>query len=677
MTTFGFRGEALSSLCALSDMQITTRHRLVNCGTRLELDHRGTIQKRSICARQVGTTITLTKLFSTLPVRKKEFQKNIKKEFARMCQVLQGYCLVATGVRITCTNQNSKGVKSTIMSTNGSAEIIDNIVSVFGPKQRTELLELKSVTGSEVETDNCPDSCSVDQFKIQGWISSCSHGSGRSSRDRQFFFVNSRPCEPKQITKMVNEMYHRYNVNQSPFVFLNILIERREVDVNLTPDKRQVLVNNERILLAALQKSLQNAFGDVPSTFKLQNTTLFDSFKLDKTIDEKENDSIVDEDEEIVKLKPNAHKFSNMLSQWRATGRTDEPCKTPPPKRKLPANEIEVRTVKMKKIQEYLTQDPSHSTSEEFRYDSESDTDESKSIPDTNNAIEFLTPPTSLPPDQNLHTSSIITSPAVKNIIDEDSIIVCKNKTPVSNRKLKTIKVSAIEDTDLSIILNDSVEHVKSNISIVLDEPAENIEDDLILCGFQSQATSESSVCISTSIEEIAALMEKEAKISKSKAEKSILERLKFKAVIDPTKNKIAEQELEMEISKEHFCKMEIIGQFNLGFIIVRLDDDLFIVDQHASDEKYNFETLQRTTVLQNQPLVRPQPLELTAVNEMILIDNREIFEMNGFKFEIDETAPTTKKCNLIAKPFSKNWEFGKEDIDELLFMLHVREIIF
>lgn len=49
---------------------------------------------------------------------------------------------------------------------------------------------------------------------------------------------------------------------------------------------------------------------------------------------------------------------------------------------------------------------------------------------------------------------------------------------------------------------------------------------------------------------------------------------------------------------------MEIIGQFNLGFIIAKLDSDLFIIDQHATDEKYNFETLQQTTVISNQKLV-------------------------------------------------------------------------
>ena len=57
--------------------------------------------------------------------------------------------------------------------------------------------------------------------------------------------------------------------------------------------------------------------------------------------------------------------------------------------------------------------------------------------------------------------------------------------------------------------------------------------------------------------------------------------------------------------------------QFNLGFIIARLGPDLFIVDQHASDEKYNFERLQRGTQLNRQPLLAPQGLELSPTEEL------------------------------------------------------------
>ena len=78
---------------------------------------------------QVGTTVTLHRLFHTLPVRHKEFTRNLKKvshfkchmhdaklyhahcthqEYARMVQMLQGYCLISTGVRISCWNQAGK-----------------------------------------------------------------------------------------------------------------------------------------------------------------------------------------------------------------------------------------------------------------------------------------------------------------------------------------------------------------------------------------------------------------------------------------------------------------------------------------------------------------------------------------------------------------------------------------
>ena len=50
---------------------------------------------------------------------------------------------------------------------------------------------------------------------------------------------------------------------------------------------------------------------------------------------------------------------------------------------------------------------------------------------------------------------------------------------------------------------------------------------------------------------------------------------------------------------------MEIIGQFNRGFIITKLGSDLFILDQHASDEKYNFEQLQATTKINQQKLLK------------------------------------------------------------------------
>ena len=80
-----------------------------------------------------------------------------------------------------------------------------------------------------------------------------------------------------------------------------------------------------------------------------------------------------------------------------------------------------------------------------------------------------------------------------------------------------------------------------------------------------------------------------------------------------------ADSELERVFQKSDFARMCVIGQFNLGFIIARLGGELFIIDQHAADEKYNFERLQQVTRLNRQPMLQPQRLELTPAEAVTL----------------------------------------------------------
>lgn len=80
-----------------------------------------------------------------------------------------------------------------------------------------------------------------------------------------------------------------------------------------------------------------------------------------------------------------------------------------------------------------------------------------------------------------------------------------------------------------------------------------------------------------------------------------------------------AASELEKVFRKSDFGRMTVVGQFNLGFIIAQLDDELFIIDQHAADEKYNFERLQAITRLNRQPMLQPQLLEVTPAEAVTL----------------------------------------------------------
>ncbi|XP_055629614.1 mismatch repair endonuclease PMS2 [Toxorhynchites rutilus septentrionalis] len=701
--TFGFRGEALSSLCALSDMVVVTRHESAPHGTKLDLNNRGVISKRSPCARAIGTTISLSNLFSTLPVRKKEFQKNVKREFTKMCQILQAYCLVSIGVRIVCTNQNKKGAKTVVMNTQGKGSVLDNIITVFGSKQAAELIELKPAISSsgkimDLNESDFDDSLSLTQeevdnlnlsrYTIDGYVSSCDHGSGRSTKDRQFFFVNSRPCEPKQIIKLVNETYHKYNANQSPFVFLNLKMDRGDVDVNLTPDKRQILLNNEKILLLALKKSLLKTYGNIPSTFKRQNlnvsgtTRLLNiSFESDREV--KDDDTLSDLD--VSKQS----RLSDVLNQWKATRASEDgQSVSGTGKRKREKSET------LPTMHDFIRVTPRTNVDNGNQSGSDSENEhkmqkmpkmihssieaEEESLQD-GRKIEIMEP-------KGTSDNLVLGVPLVSE--EKIHLTICRNKSPSEGSLLRFEKIQpdlqkadsvngcspekrpiTIEDAK-SMVSQDgeTQELIRTNRM----EPVEvtEIEDIPNETDISFRSTSRKNIHID--IVSLKDIIKQEQTLIQQKTEnrKTQLNRLKFKSKINPTNNRAAEDELQTEISKEKFSQMEIIGQFNLGFIIVRLEQDLFIIDQHATDEKYNFEDLQKNTVLQSQKLVVPQPLELTAVNEMILMDNLEVFEMNGFKFEIDGGALPTQKVKLLSKPFSKNWEFGKEDIDELVFML-------
>ncbi|KAI5307624.1 hypothetical protein KEM55_007808, partial [Ascosphaera atra] len=148
-------------------------------------------------------------------------------------------------------------------------------------------------------------------------------------------------------------------------------------------------------------------------------------------------------------------------------------------------------------------------------------------------------------------------------------------------------------------------------------------------------------------------------------------------------KERDAEAKLSLTVRKDDFANMFIVGQFNLGFILAvrpgrrdgtgqRSADELFIIDQHASDEKYNFERLQAETDVQNQPLVRPRTLDLTAVEEETIIDNLPMLEKNGFVVQIDTSGdePIGSRCKLISLPLSREVVFDTRDLEELVVLL-------
>ncbi|XP_030340198.1 mismatch repair endonuclease PMS2 [Strigops habroptila] len=704
--TFGFRGEALSSLCALSDVTIFTCHKSAKVGTRLVFDHNGKITQKTPFPRPQGTTVNIQQLFYTLPVRHKEFQRNIKKEYAKMVQLLQAYCIVSKGVRINCTNQVGQGKKSSVVSTTGSPSLKENIGAVFGQKQLQSLIPFVQLPPNEAVCEeygvNATD-MPQNLYSITGFISSCDHGVGRSATDRQFFFINQRPCDPAKVVKLVNEVYHVYNKHQYPFVVLNICVDSECVDINVTPDKRQILLQEEKLLLAILKTSLLKMFGSDVNKLNVNQKLLDVAGNLKKTLPEEtekpqaemlpdsETENPSGEGKRIMTLSRLRESFSlsqTSQSNFRSPKNVKQQHSSP---RQM---SLDTTLSAMKTQKAVLTREPKSC----HKMDSKMSTPSRYLRKLEDNADSGFC--------STSESDAGCSTPEAGTCVGNESIInLCEEEFRSSEEKLqnecfRTVGCSEksldcdVQDLGAEHKLNQGIDWTDQNKLSQESGSSSPRKKRFKSRSFRSEVDNfkagkcpevknttnyKSTVDVLVEVKKktvplefsMKVLVEKVKKVTEQQQKSTETQNYRrFKAKISPGENKVAEDELRKEISKEMFAKMEIIGQFNLGFIIAKLNSDLFIIDQHATDEKYNFEMLQQHTVLQGQKLIVPQNLNLTAVNENILIENLEIFRKNGFDFVINENAPVTQRVKLISLPTSKNWTFGPQDIDELIFML-------
>ena len=142
LDTFGFRGEALSSLCALSNVHITTaREDEAPKGRRLDFEVSGKLKGTSVVAAQRGTTVFVETIFRNIPVRRQELDRNIKREYGKVLALLQAYACISTNVRLSVSNTMGKK-KMSVFSTKGNKTTRDNIANVYSAKALATLMPL-------------------------------------------------------------------------------------------------------------------------------------------------------------------------------------------------------------------------------------------------------------------------------------------------------------------------------------------------------------------------------------------------------------------------------------------------------------------------------------------------------------------------------------------------------
>ncbi|KAL8728813.1 MAG: hypothetical protein Q9181_005207 [Wetmoreana brouardii] len=837
LQTFGFRGEALSSLCALSNFHVVTaRADEAPKGTRLDFETSGKLKATSVVASQKGTTVAVEALFANLPVRRRELEKSIKREYGKVLGLLQAYACISTSVKLSVSNVMAKGKKVVVFATKSNTTTRENIANVFGAKTLPALVSMDLEPRLMLLRNT--------QVRVLGHVSRPVFGEGRQTPDRQMFFVNARPCTLPQFAKVFNEVYKSYNLSQSPFVFANIVIDTNAYDVNVSPDKRTILLHDQTALLESLRASLVELFErqdqTVPQTQPQRPQSKLPAFKQltvqrqdsnhrdsgteitdDRPADDPQklehqgkNDDLSDISDKLPKRTTSLiEKFAGRdvrersLSNGGAAKRTSAPSEKN--QKLIPrleysnhhssGDEDDIAVAAAIDAADESQKDPldpvtdfnkriaeQHNTRNRFgaqppevspgieRTEDEQDVPSVKSTPGkpasgiVQNAFDRMRPRRVSPqiatitigdkttttvlgsspsrPGPGSQTSSSspklgepaeetvdrrfgsslqafaapasqvrqtrpssnissirLEAPTAAHLASQSSITYevpteDESGSEVSNGEYGGARkemisgeeagneVSSAEGSDGGY-LDDEDRKAKQEAKVAKlirqaeEKLAAPIQDNLTRAGKilqGSRGLKDSTTQLVQTLHTSVSRIEDQLRSFEQDLQKS-LEKSKGSSQPNHIDEEAAEQKLSLTISKSDFSRMNIIGQFNLGFILAirpststDQDDELFIVDQHASDEKYNFERLQASTTLQSQNLVRPKILNLTAIEEEIVVENNAVLTANGFVVEVDQSGdvPVGRRCKLLSLPMSREVTFDLTDLEELIALL-------
>ncbi len=244
--TFGFRGEALASICAVSKTEMLTRLENEEIGTRCVV-HAGEIVELDDVGCPKGTTIIVRDLFYNVPARMKFLKKDITESGA-VYGIIERVAMSHPEIAVKFIKDGKIALQ-----TSGNGDI---------------LAVLRSLYGREFSEQMIPVDYEFDFIKISGYISK--PVASRPNRNMQHFFVNGRMVKSPTAMKAVEESYKgAIMVGKHPSCVLDICLAHNLVDVNVHPAKTQVRFVNEKAVFEAIYYACKTAIksGDTVSTY--------------------------------------------------------------------------------------------------------------------------------------------------------------------------------------------------------------------------------------------------------------------------------------------------------------------------------------------------------------------------------------------------------------------------
>ncbi|HTH56084.1 MAG TPA: DNA mismatch repair endonuclease MutL [Cyclobacteriaceae bacterium] len=237
LRTMGFRGEALASIAAVSQMEMKTRLANEELGTLLVVEG-SEAKKQELTACEKGTSISIKNLFYNIPARR-NFLKSNGVEMSHITEEFQRIALANPAISFSLIQEDE------LVLDLPSSKLSQRIVNLFGKNYQSQLAPVQEETSL---------------LKITGYIGRPELA--KRKRGEQFIFVNNRFIRNNYLGYAVTSAYEGLlQENHFPFYAMFVEIDPKHVDVNVHPTKTEIKFDDERSVYGVVWSAVKQALG--------------------------------------------------------------------------------------------------------------------------------------------------------------------------------------------------------------------------------------------------------------------------------------------------------------------------------------------------------------------------------------------------------------------------------
>jgi DNA mismatch repair protein MutL len=234
--TYGFRGEALASISAVSRFELVSSDTHAGEGWRIRIEGKEAVE-RGPAPHPRGTTVHVQDLFFNTPARKR-FLKSSITERKRILETILSFALILPEVEIHYIDDGRH-----VLDLLAASSWKERIAAVLGSATMRHMVEVESESGG---------------VRLRGFVSLPSHT--RGNRFSQFFFINRRAVRERTLVHALQDAFRNViPYKRYPVAVVSVEIPAAEVDVNVHPSKLEVRVRNERLLFATLRGAVKHS----------------------------------------------------------------------------------------------------------------------------------------------------------------------------------------------------------------------------------------------------------------------------------------------------------------------------------------------------------------------------------------------------------------------------------